>query len=166
LNLETVYSYNLVNQMMAVTRTRGTVTQTRSFSYNMTTLRLMSENHPESGITTFLYNADGTLWRKTLANGKTVTFSYDAMGRVVAMNSDVSCENRWHYYDDASRNAMGRLWKVTYGSSACASVPMGFVEEYRYSASGNATQKTLSVSDSGGQVGTFPVDYTTTAKGG
>jgi YD repeat-containing protein len=84
-NLETTFAYNLVDQMTQVDMIRGGVTQTRTLVYNMGTLRLSSETHPESGTTSYQYNADGSLSQKTLANGKSVQYSYDALGRTLAV---------------------------------------------------------------------------------
>jgi len=42
-----------VDQMTHVVMIRGAVTQTRTLVYNMTTLRLTPETHPESGTTSY-----------------------------------------------------------------------------------------------------------------
>ncbi|MBL8232135.1 MAG: RHS repeat protein, partial [Bryobacterales bacterium] len=160
-NWETTYTYNQIDQLIGVSMTRGSVTQTRTFAFDLGSLRLMWETHPESGTTTYQYNDDGTLRRKTLANGKQVNYGWDSLGRLGAINTDQICEGRSFEYDNASRNAMGRLWRVTYGSgSATCPVPVQFKEEYTYTASGNQTQKTVSLTDGGGLLAAFNVDYT------
>ncbi len=71
---DTVFSYNLLNAMTQVVMTRGAVTQTRSWVYDMATLRLTSDTQPETGTTSYTYNLDGTLSWKYLVNGKAVRF--------------------------------------------------------------------------------------------
>ena len=46
---------------------RPTGTQTRTFVYDATTQRLTSETQPETGMTSYTYNADGTLATKSWA---------------------------------------------------------------------------------------------------
>jgi YD repeat-containing protein len=121
-NLETTFAYNLVDQMTQVVMIRGTVTQTRTLVYNMATLRLSSETHPESGTTSYQYHADGSLSQKTLANGKSVQYSYDALGRTLGVWNWASngCGNTFFEYDSAAHNTVGRVWKVRYGGETCA----------------------------------------------
>src|SRR5262249_38371631 len=138
----TLFTYNFLSQMMQVSMTRGTITQIRSFNYNMTTLRLTSETHPESGTTSYTYNADGSLYQKNLANGKAELYSYDAKGRVTNVNNNNDpCGAMVFSYDNSSKNAVGRLWKTSYGAESCSLVPYLFNEELTYSSSGHVTQK-------------------------
>ncbi len=44
---------------------RGGVTQTRTFVYDPVTWRLSSATNPETGTVNYLYNSDGSLFRKT-----------------------------------------------------------------------------------------------------
>jgi YD repeat-containing protein len=41
---------------------------------------------PESGTTSYTYNADGTLQRKTDAKGQKVEYGYDGLKRVTSIN--------------------------------------------------------------------------------
>ena len=85
-NHETYYTYNLRNQLIGVSMPRGGTTQTRTFNYDLVTGRLTSVTHPESGTTSFTYNADGSAASKTDAKNQQVQYSYDTHGRVAQMS--------------------------------------------------------------------------------
>ncbi|HXI43118.1 MAG TPA: RHS repeat-associated core domain-containing protein, partial [Bryobacteraceae bacterium] len=84
----TSYTYDLLNHLHTVSMTRSTGSQTRTFNYDSTTQRLMSEVHPESGTTSYTYNADGTLASKTVphptdsAKHQKITYTYDSLQRI------------------------------------------------------------------------------------
>jgi YD repeat-containing protein len=84
--LETYHTYDLLDHLTQVSMTRGATTQTRTFNYDATTQRLMSEVHPETGTTTYECNTDGTLKKRTDAAGVIVNYSYDAYKRPTALN--------------------------------------------------------------------------------
>jgi YD repeat-containing protein len=48
-------------------------------------LWLTSATNPESGTVSYTYNADGTLAKKTDANGNPETYEYDAYQRLIAI---------------------------------------------------------------------------------
>ncbi len=75
-DLDSTYAYNVLNKLTTVTMVRGGVTQTRTFVYN-SDQRLQSVTQPETGTTTFDYNADGTMLRKTDAKGQKTQYGYD-----------------------------------------------------------------------------------------
>lgn len=77
----TGYAYDWVNHLVSVDMgTRDTKTQTpcsghsRTFTYSTATLQLTGSCEPETGTTSFAYNADGTLHTKTLANTNIITY--------------------------------------------------------------------------------------------
>lgn len=75
----TTYTYTLLGKLSLVTMPRPgkgvgsppTVTQTRTFTYNPNG-ELTSILHPENGMVSYLYNADGSLQRKTDAKNQRV----------------------------------------------------------------------------------------------
>ena len=85
---DTIYTYTVLNQLATVSMNRpaipgpgGSVTQTRTFNYNGGVL-LQSATNPENGTVSYTYNADNTVATKTDANGQTLTYSYDTLGRL------------------------------------------------------------------------------------
>jgi len=86
--LLTSYTYDQVNHLTQVAMPRNTAndmkTQTRTFVYDPTTLRLISATNPENGAVSYTYNADGTLATKHDANGNTLTYTYDTYGRLTS----------------------------------------------------------------------------------
>jgi YD repeat-containing protein len=55
------------------------VTQTRSFQYDLATGHLLSVTKPETGTTSYVYNADGTVQHVTDAKNQRTTFTYEAL---------------------------------------------------------------------------------------
>ncbi len=140
----TSYAYNIYNQLTTVTMPRSTGTQTRTFNYDLTTARLTSVTNPESGTTSFEYNEDGSLFRKTDAKGQKVKFTYDSLGRVTVKQTYKSdgtedlCGKTTNYWDTRPsgvggtgwENVSGRLMAVRWSASTC---PGGqFTEGYQY----------------------------------
>ena len=140
----TSYAYNIFNRLTTVTMPRSTGTQTRTFNYDLTTARLMSVTNPETGTTSFEYNDDGTLFRKTDAKGQKVKFTYDSLGRVTVKQTYKSdgtedlCGKTTNYWDTRPsgvggtgwENVSGRLMAVRWSASTC---PGGqFTEGYQY----------------------------------
>jgi YD repeat-containing protein len=82
----------------------ATVVQERTFVYN-NEHRLQSVTHPESGLTSYDYYGDGSVMRKTDANGQKVEWSYDAQARPVdvrkyrANGTEDPCGRVRYYYD-------------------------------------------------------------------
>jgi RHS repeat-associated protein len=165
------YVYSELGQLLTVTMSRpgkgtgnaATVTQTRSWAYNPTTQRLDSVTHPESGTTSYLYNLDGSVQRKTDAKGQYVEFAYDSEGRVTSARryagggEDTCARVDYHYGSqsfDASftANAAGRLAATATGvqTGMCQSVGAGqLIEMYSYTAAGAVTKKRMRIIRSG-----------------
>ena len=110
--------------------------------------------HPETGTTSYSYHADGKLSAKTLASGKTVSYSYDGFGRLSTVTDSTStCNGATFTYDEAGKNAIGRLSKIRYSGVSCTLGqfnPPGydFMEEFWYTAGGLTTKKQFYLKDS------------------
>jgi YD repeat-containing protein len=84
--LYTYYTYDTMEHLTQVSMPRGSVTQTRTFTYSPSTHLLTSETHPETGTTSYTYTADNftsdLLTSKTDAKGQVTVYSYDTYYRV------------------------------------------------------------------------------------
>jgi YD repeat-containing protein len=81
------YGYNAVGSLTSVTSPDGA--GNRSWVRTSTSHDLVaSETHPESGTTTYTYDAAGMLSTKTDANGVTLTYGYDGDDRLVSVTGD------------------------------------------------------------------------------
>ena len=111
---------------------------------DLTTARLTSVTNPETGTTSFEYNEDGSLFRKTDAKGQKIKFTYDSLGRVTVKQTYRSdgtedlCGKTTNYWDTRPsgvggtgwENVSGRLMAVRWSASTC---PGGqFTEGYQY----------------------------------
>ena len=131
-DLLTTYTYTLRNQLTTATMTRGSTTQTRTFNYDQATGRLTSRTLPESGTTTFTYNAAGQLASQTDARGARLEYTWDDKGRLSVLRRVAANgveESRDTYTFD-----LARLWRVNYGS---------FEEQYDYNSNGTIAAKWL-----------------------
>jgi YD repeat-containing protein len=161
----TDYTYNSLDQLTQVSQMRGAAMQTRTFGY--TSGRLTSTTNPENGTTTFDYNSDGTLLRKTDAKGQKVEYVYDGLKRVVeisrfpngAQQADV-CQSVSLFYDVqaiwdlifGNEYVWGRLTAaVTGDADSCPSMGQ-IAEQYIYQQSGLPTVKRLQVTKKIGSV--------------
>jgi RHS repeat-associated protein len=165
-SVSTNYTYDPVGHLTNVSMTRlawtastgnprTAVTQTRTFTYDPTTFRLMSETQPESGTTNYTYDAaTGLLLSRmngTDQNTK-VTFTYAGLGRLASTN--VSAQESI-LYDSASgtidpnygQNLIGRVAQKS--SASCGNVASGWIcyELYSYDAVGNVVGKREVVRD-------------------
>lgn len=75
------YGYNGLGQLTQVTALDGAI---RTWTYVPGTNRLQSEQHPESGLTSYVYDTAGVLAQKTDARGTVFTFTRDANDRMTA----------------------------------------------------------------------------------
>ena len=133
-DLLTTYTYTLRNQLTTATMTRGSTTQTRTFNYDLATGRLSSRTLPESGTTTFTYNAAGQLASQTDSRNQTVNFTYDNAGRVTQ-------KGPYTYTYSGTR-----LASVSYPTLAVVGTTLGTLTElYAYATGGQVATKTLRV---------------------
>ncbi len=100
----TSYSYDTLDNLTTVNQG----VQTRSFVYD-SLKRLTSATNPESGATSYVYDANGNLKQKTDALGKWLFYNYDSLNRnveVISNNAQTSYITRTY---DTATNGKGRL---------------------------------------------------------
>jgi YD repeat-containing protein len=157
-NYVTTYTYDIEGHltqayMQRPTSGAGMQTQTRQFTYDLTSGHLLSATNPENGLVSYTYYPDGRMASKTDAKGQKVVYSYDGYGRISyidrypagSQTADI-CQSLTLSYDDSNKNSMGRLRFVYWGppftmpmSPSCASTSMG--ESYAYNAGGQVTSR-------------------------
>jgi YD repeat-containing protein len=76
----TTYAYNVFDRVASAAQTRGTTTQTRSFTFDKLGL-LRSQSEPEDGTTTYSFDALGNPTSKS-HGGISYTMTYDEAGRL------------------------------------------------------------------------------------
>ena len=81
-------NHNLLNKLTGVNMPRGSVTQTRTFNYSLTTGWLTSATNPETGTVSYTYRADGSLASKTDAKNQPTTYTYDNYGRLTQASTN------------------------------------------------------------------------------
>ena len=165
---ETYYTYNAYDALTRVRMPRpnpfgGVTEQNRYFNYDaVKPWRLTSVQQPENGTTSYTYLDGEVLTRKTEANGNKTEYGYDGLGRVTqitkknAADQVLGCETVQMVYDQWV-DGYGRPTTVRWGNSATSgtastgqpsNVPCAkglHAEEYRYTAMGRVTSKTVKV---------------------
>ncbi len=147
--LLTNYSYNAANQLVQVTMTRGTVTQTRTFQW--TGSDLTQSTNPENGTVTYTYDGAHHVTQRVDAVGQRTTYAYDSFGRLMhvrhydASNNEQAGQDVDYGYDNPDWNAWGRLSTVSFGAGRY---------EYEYNTAGRVTAHRLVRDD-----GTTEADY-------
>ena len=158
-DLVTAYSYDGLNHMTQVNMPRQGATQTRTFTYDASTQRLTAVQTPESGMATYIYNPDGTVYSKTDAKGQRTQYQYDGYQRVIeteafpaGANQPDPCQTVTYQYDLPTvsgapyTNGIGRLTGMYWSSPNTArQCPSTFAEEYAYTAWGQVYQKQMTV---------------------
>ena len=161
----TIYIYDALNRLRTVTMARDGVTQTRTWTYDPTTQRLESVTMPESGTTTYAYNTDGTLLRRTDAKGQKVEYKYDGLRRLTrieryptgAMQPDI-CQTVNLAYGTApipgiQTAPIGRVTRVWWGDfsnpNACPGAALA--EDFGYDKAGNVIAKEFEVTRTVGE---------------
>lgn len=149
-NFSTSYTHDVMNHLTQVSMPRGSTTQTRTFAFDPSTQRLSSQTHPESGTTSYTYNADGTLATRTDAKGQIAQYTYDSYQRVTEVQRfptpghEDLCQQWVMKYDTTqpftgitATNAAGRLTEFSWGGSCT----MGAFEAWAYTPAGLVSQK-------------------------
>ena len=151
-NVNTNYTYNLLNKLTQVQMTRNGTTQTRTFAYDNLGqgARLMSATNPENGTVSYTYNADDTLATRTDAKGQIVQYSYDSYQRLIRVHRSDGSEDNYTYdtYSTSgftSQYAWGRLAAVTFRGQQVNedSGTASFTYMYSYTPAGLVTAKRL-----------------------
>jgi RHS repeat-associated protein len=141
--------------------------------------RITSLTDPRGGVSTFAYNADGSLaWAKDALNGQT-TYAYTtthtditdprggvtryaySFGRLSSVRNALSQTTSYAYDADNNRTSVtdpaGKVWSYTYdsrGNVLTATDPLGHATTYTY----NALDLPLTVTTHLGRVTTFTYD--------
>ncbi|MGC9969495.1 MAG: hypothetical protein ABSE56_02775, partial [Bryobacteraceae bacterium] len=119
---------------------RGSLTQTRSFNYDLSTGRLASATNPETGTVSYTYNGDGSLASKTDAKSQQITYNYDSYGRLTQAAGYTYSYDTNPLDPNYSSNAWGRLAAVQWNGGASG---LDFAEMYSYTPGGLMTAKRL-----------------------
>jgi RHS repeat-associated protein len=145
---ETLYAWNGFDKLTQVTMTRGTVTQTRTFTYDAR-MRLVSETHPETGTKWYEWDDLNRLTAKLDAKNQQVRYTLDGYGRVTQIvrypwqgpgqTEDISQRTTFTYDTGTGTNLMGRVSEIVYGDPASSPVK----ERFSYTVGGVVTSKTL-----------------------
>ena len=164
----TTYAYDVGNRLAKVTMTSGQNTQTRLFDYDHRGL-LASESHPESGQTSYQYDALGNTVQKTTPAG-TLTYTYDRAARVTALAHDGSTVKSFSYdrANTATDFSMGKLATATRHNRTPELGDVEVTETYAYAgAGGRLSRKETVVTTRGSapETYTFSEAYTYNALG-
>jgi len=166
----TDYTYNALGNLIQTSQTGvpngGTspVTQYRYFDYSSLG-RLTSANNPESGLISYLYDANGNLKRKTDHRGIFIDYTYDELNRnktvdysdTTAVNPDITRE-----YDNpaAGKYGKGRLWRSYAGGNESSGQKVEKQEVTGYDALGRAKSVQQSFKNNGAWSGAFTTSQT------
>jgi YD repeat-containing protein len=169
--LLTSYTYDPLNHLIQVSMPHnvgGTmVTQTRTFTYDPATQRLVSVTNPENGTVQYTYNADGTLATKTDAKRNMESYSYDSLQRLTAIHrwvfnngqlTEDSAQLQTFTYDDSDTGG-GRLSQAGFGGPVGPS-QLQFSYLYSYTPAGNVAWRRLLLSEPGSYTAGLDVSYT------
>ena len=156
-DLNTYYTYDLMNHVRQVVMPRSTGTQTRTFNYNNTGF-LQSATNPENGTVTYTYASNGMVASKSDAKGQRIVYVYDGnfLIRVehypAPGNVEDLCQRITYYYSADpfpgyfSQYAYGRRPGAEYNRCS-TELPAQFQERYSYTAGGLVTRKRLTVTE-------------------
>ena len=110
-NQYTAYSYDVLNNLTTVNQG----VQTRTFTSNSLS-KLISETNPESGTTSYEFDNNGNVTKKTDARGISANMTYDALNRIIEKSysgeSGYTTPTISYTYDEYS-GAKGRLTTVS-----------------------------------------------------
>jgi RHS repeat-associated protein len=167
----TNYTYNGASQLTQVSMPRGSITQTRTFTWSGSDMA--SATNPENGTVSYTYDGNHHVTQRTDAKGQKTNYTYDAYERLtqtqhVLANGNADPVQQVNYYYDSnpyypsfSTNAVGRLAAVTFANEAgSAAAPLGssgteqFIYNYGYNVAGRVTAQQLTVSPASG----YPVN--------
>lgn len=96
------YGYDTVGNLRTVTQPGGTI---RTWQYLSGTDHVDWEEHPESGRTTYTYDA-GRLATKTDAKGRVLTYGYDSNDRLTSIDAPGSDPDVSMAYDDSDNRTL------------------------------------------------------------
>jgi RHS repeat-associated protein len=147
-NIQTLYSYDSHNNLVAVTDGNGNTT-----SYAFDDMhRVYQEISPDTGTTAYEYDPEGNVVAKTDARGIRIVYQYDALNRLALTNFPSPTETDISYAFDNCINGKGRLCQVIdqTGTTTYVYSPKGklvqedklvlgvnYTTEYQYDENGN-----------------------------
>ncbi len=154
----TNYTYNGANQLTNVSMVRGTLTQTRTFTYSGSDLA--SETTPEAGTVTYSYDGNHHVTQRTDALGQQTQYSYDAYERLVEVRHYVGgteqTRQRVDYVYDTpipggytQNYTWGRLSAVVFQGQTPFGFDLDFAYEYSYNQAGRVTGNRMLTTPSG-----------------
>jgi YD repeat-containing protein len=132
----TDYGYDVGGRLASVTMRDGGTTQIRLFDYDRRGL-LTSESHPESGVTSYEYDASGSVVSK-VTPVTTLEQSYDGAGRLLTVKAGGAIVKKF-VYDRPNAGQDFSLGKVDTATRHNVTAEFGDVlvtEKYQYSGPG------------------------------
>jgi RHS repeat-associated protein len=166
----TVYTYNAAGPLSSVARSTSTQTQTHSFTYDIAG-RVLTSTYPESGTQQAFYDAapatpgvacavptyNGKLVKTYDANGNTMCYTYDGIGRttsIVYTGPNDDGNNKYFVYDAATVNGVAMSGTQYRLAEAYTAPTVGGTkvtdEGFSYDALGRVTDVYQSTTHSGG----------------
>jgi len=137
----TRYSYTTVGDLASRTDANGATTQ---YMYD-SMRRLREVRYPDATTKTFAYDGMGLLTSASSAAG-TITYQYDALGRVISETQPGNRTLRYGYDAAGRRTSLtdpyGRVIRYTYdaaGRNTAVTDPEGRTTSYTYDAAGSLT---------------------------
>ena len=116
---------------------------------------------PDTGITHYTYSGFGELALTTKANGDTLSYQYDALGRRttdVSQANGQSSTRTWVYDLDAGHACGSSATGLAYGQLACRTAP-GFAERYQYDSLARQSQAITQLTDKAGLAHNYTRQY-------
>lgn len=134
----TTYEYDVGNRLKLVTMSDGAepvpLVQEREFNYDVRGW-LSSEEHPESGLTTFQRDARGNVVTRTTPVA-TLTFAYDRAERLTAVKEG-SLAIKEFTYDTATGSGLGKVAKaIRHHRNTPLGLDVTITETYTYNGKG------------------------------
>jgi YD repeat-containing protein len=141
----TQYQYDVGDRLTKVTMPDlidpDNVKQIRTFTYDGAGL-LLSEQHPESGTTSYEYNARGQVLKRTIATGTVMTYTYDSAERLTDVKQDGTKFKEFRFDRAGDSLALGRPdYSIRYNRDSTLAQPITVKEIYRYDTSGRLAKK-------------------------
>ncbi len=121
------YSVSTAGDLLRITDSAGDLC---TYRYDRLGRRLAAV-HREAGERKLFYDGRGKVMRATDAAGNDLRVELDALGRLTRLHAGAAVLERYEY-DDASRNAVGRLAQVTYA---------GGRQLFRYDTAGRTIER-------------------------
>jgi RHS repeat-associated protein len=156
----TNYIYTPVNQLIGVSMTRGSITETRTFVYSGSDMT--SSTNPENGTVNYVYDSSHHVTTRTDALGSQTQYAYDSYGRLSAvhyfpynlMGGEDTSQLVVYYYDSnypgpcgslPGTHGKGRLAAVLFGGGIADAYHDSYCYEYDYNLAGRVITQNMSV---------------------